>query len=88
MTNRSLRVIVATLALLFVLGCQSKGPTPKKGTPSTSAASEVGSIETVGTHPAVGSQDPHAGMVPTQVPLKAGAGSGMPEPRAPISIAG
>ena len=52
---------LVTLALLLVAGCQTKGPTPSEGTPSSSPA-PVGTTETTGAHPATGTQDPHAGM--------------------------
>ena len=65
MVIRSSRIFVMTLAFVLVGGCQSKGPTPKEGTASSSAA-PVGTTETGGAHPATGTEDPHAGMAPPQ----------------------
>jgi hypothetical protein len=61
MVTQTFRIFVMTLALLLVTGCQTKGPTPKEGAPSSSPA-QVGTTETGGAHPATGTQDPHAGM--------------------------
>ena len=66
--HRSLPAFVMVLALLLVAGCQNKGPTPKEGAPSTGPAPSTATIEAGGTHPAAGTQSPHAGMAPTQSP--------------------
>ena len=65
MVTQTFRILVMTLTLLLVAGCQTKGPTPNEGAPSSSPA-QVGTTETGGTHPATGTQDPHAGMAPPQ----------------------
>jgi hypothetical protein len=85
MMKRSLHIFVMSLALLLVLGCQNKGPTPKEGTASTGAA-PVGTTETGGAHPAVGTQDPHAGMAPPQTPQGQGAASGQPDGSGMIDV--
>ena len=65
MVTQTFRILVMTLTLLLVAGCQTKGPTPNEGAPSSSPA-QVGTTETGGAHPATGTQDPHAGMAPPQ----------------------
>lgn len=64
MMTQSLHVLLVSLALLLVAGCQSKGPTPKDG---NGATPKVGSTETGGAHPGR-TQDPHTGMTPAQDP--------------------
>lgn len=55
MTNRFLHAFFLVVGLLFVAGCQSKGPVPGEGSPP-----KVGTAETTGAHP--GAANPHAGM--------------------------
>ena len=86
MMIRSLQVFVITFALLLVAGCQNKGPTPKGEAPSTSPAPKVGTTETGGAHPSVGTGNPHAGMVPPQNPGGAGAPSGQPDASGMIDV--
>ena len=74
-----------TLALLLVAGCQSKGPTPKEGAPSTGPA-PVGATDTNSAHPATGAQDPHAGMAPPQNPHGAGTAPGQPDRSGMIDV--
>jgi hypothetical protein len=86
MMNRSLYVCVMALAAVLVAGCQNKGPTPNEGSPSTGPAPQVGSTETGGAHPAVGTQDPHAGMALPQSPHGGGAASGQPDGSGMIDV--
>jgi hypothetical protein len=81
--NQSLHVSVMALALVLAAGCQSKGPTPKEGAISTDPAPKVGTTETGGAHPAVGTQDPHAGLVPAHA---AGATHGQPDASGMIDV--
>lgn len=84
--NRSLPVFMMALALLLGAGCQNKGPAPKDGAPSTGSAPKVGTSETGGAHPAVGTQDPHAGMAPMQSPQGEGAVTGQPDASGMIDV--
>lgn len=87
MMIRSLHVFVMALALLLVTGCQNKGPTPNEGDPSTGTAPKVGTTETGGAHPAVGTQDPHAGMALQQGSQQgAGAAHGQPDASGMIDV--
>jgi hypothetical protein len=81
--NQLLHVSVTALALLLVAGCQNKGPTPKEGGSSTDLAPKVGTNETGGAHPAVGTQDPHAGMA---TPQEHGAMHGQPDASGMINV--
>jgi len=81
---RSFQVFVVSFSLLLAAGCQTKGPAPKEGSPSTGAA-PVGATETGGAHPGA-AQDPHAGMGVTQTPHGAGAVSGQPDASGMIDV--
>lgn len=82
--NRLLRTLVMALGLALIAGCQDKGPTPKEADPS--ATPKAGSTETGGAHPAVGTQDPHAGMAPPESPPGAGATHGQPDASGMIDV--
>jgi len=84
--NRTLRISLTTLSVLLVAGCSSKGPTPKEADPSTGPAPRVGTTETGGAHPAIGTQDPHAGMVSPQNPHAPGAMAGQPDASGMIDV--
>jgi hypothetical protein len=86
MMKRLPHVFVMSLALLLVLGCENKGPTPKEGAPSAGTA-PVGTTETGGAHPG-GTQDPHAGMDMKQSPSDAAAVSGQPDASGMIDVGG
>lgn len=81
MMIRSTSVFVMALALSLATGCQSKGPTPNAAGQSKAPAPEVGTTETGGAHPAVGTQDPHAGMGRLQDPH-----AGLAPPEAPHGL--
>jgi hypothetical protein len=82
---RSFHVFVMSLALLLMAGCQTKGPTPKDGTPSTVPA-PAGVTETGAAHPAAGATDPHAGMAPPQSPHGAAGPAGQPDSSGMIDV--
>jgi hypothetical protein len=84
--NRLLQLSMIPLAFLLLAACQSKGPTPKDSAPSTGAAPSVGTTEMGGAHPAVGTQDPHAGMAPPQNPHVAGTAAGQPDASGTIDV--
>ena len=83
--NCSLHVFLTTLAVLLIGACQSKGPTPKEGAPSTGPALSA-VIEAGGSQPATGAQDPHAGIAPPQNPHGAGTASGQPDASGMIDV--
>ena len=82
---RSFHVFLMSLALVLTAGCQTKGPTPKEGAPSTGPA-PVGTTDTGGAHPATGAADPHAGIAPPQAPHGAGTASGQPDASGMIDV--
>jgi len=84
--NLLLHATVMALALVLVAGCQNKGPTPKEADTSTGPAPSVGMAETGGAHPAIGTDDPHAGMVPVQNPHQGGAAAGQPDASGMINV--
>ncbi len=87
MEIRTLCVSVMALAVLLSVGCKSKGPVPSEEAAQAgqSAPAKVGSTETGGAHPAVGTaQDPHAGVVPPPNPH--GAMMGQPDESGAIDV--
>jgi hypothetical protein len=82
---RSFHVFVICLAVLVMAGCQNKGPTPKDGAPSAGPL-PAGTTDTGGAHPAVGTQDPHAGMAPSQSPHGAAGPAGQPDSSGMIDV--
>lgn len=73
-----------TLALVLALGCKSKGPIPNEEAASNEPA-RMGSTETGGAPPAVGTQDPHAGMMPPTSP-HGGSAFGKPDASGVIDV--
>ncbi|MGB8332115.1 MAG: hypothetical protein WCE62_18460 [Polyangiales bacterium] len=84
--NRTLRASLTTLCVLLVAGCQGKGPTPTEADPSTGPAPELGTTDMGGAHPAVGTQDPHAGMALPQSPAATGTSAGQPDASGMIDV--
>lgn len=84
MLIRMLSIPAMALALLLGMGCKSKGPVPSEE-PASSEAAKVGSTETGGAHPAVGTQDPHAGVVPPPSPHGTGT-FGQPDESGVIDV--
>ncbi|MGD8317909.1 MAG: hypothetical protein PVH76_09170 [Myxococcales bacterium] len=59
--NRMLSISAMALVSLLAVGCKSKGPVPAEDT-GANAPAKVGSTEMGGAHPAMGTENPHAGM--------------------------
>jgi len=74
------------LALVLVAGCQNKGPTPKEADTATGSVPSVVTAETGGAHPPIGTEDPHAGMVPTPNPHEAASAGGQPDASGMIDV--
>ena len=93
--NLTFHVFSMILTLSLVLGCQSKGPTPKEGNASGEPSPRVGTTETTGAHPGgtadphagmAAAGDPHAGMAPTQNPHGGTEVTGLPDDNGMLDV--
>jgi len=95
MKNLPFHVSSVFLGVSLILGCQSKGPTPKEGSAAGEPSPQVGTTETTGAHPGgtgdphaglAATGDPHAGMAPIQNPHGGTDATGLPDDNGMLDV--